>query len=146
MIIPNRDSAGNPINYVPAFADKKTTDGKKLYKRMHGITYACSTGDNTVEFAIPYAHVKMIGTEIINGEAGDYCDFKVLDDAEGTYSQVPNAVMNQFGYAVNIAKDSHEEKCVYDADLYVGMRIQLTYNSASAKTVGFNFDLNEVKA
>ena len=146
MHIPNRDADGNIIYHVPAFASKKLPDGKKLYKRVHGISESLSAGSNNVLFTVPYPHAKMLGTEIIGAEFGDYCDFCILDDTSGTCSGTPNQQLNQFGFGVQIAKDAHEEKSNYDADLYYGMQIKLVYNSVSAKDVGFNFDLNEVKS
>ena len=144
----NYKASGNKslIQSQMAFASKVLPDGKKLYKRMVGMSQALSAGSNNVIHTVTFAHVKMVGVEIIGAELGDYCDFMVLDDTSGTYSTIPNYQLNQFGWSVQMAAGKHEEKSNYDADLYVGMQIKLVYNSASAKTVGFNFDLNEVKA
>jgi len=71
---------------------------------------------------------------------------KVYDTATGTYSGVPNYMLNQFAYSVNIAKDYYVRLSQFDADLYTGMIIQFTYNSVSDKTIGFNLIMNEVKS
>ena len=46
--IPQRDSMGHSIGYVSPFASKEV-DGKKLYKRVHGVVVDCSiTGGQLV--------------------------------------------------------------------------------------------------
>lgn len=140
------DSDGHLVYHYPAFAEKKLFDGSKLYKRLHGKVESLSSGSNNVIFTCPHGYVKIIGTRIVGAEIGDYCDFYVLDDTSGTYSGTPNAVLNQYGFNVAIAPDDHQETCRYDADLYYGMQIKFVYNSVSAKTVGFNFDMSEVVA
>lgn len=108
---------------------------------------ALTQGSNTfIGHTVSKAHVKMSGLKIMNGEALDYTDVKILDDTSGTYTGTPNALLNQYGFSCNVAKDMHYETCNYDADLYYGMQIQFVYNSQSAKTIGINFDFNEVKA
>ncbi len=131
-----------------AFASKTINVGdvvKKLYKREHGIQSTLTSGANTVMFTIPYGWVKIIGLELIGGEVLDTVDFFVLDSTSGTYSGVPNYTLNQFGFNVNVTPGEYEEMCNYDADLYYGMQIKIIYNSVSNKTVGINFNLNEVK-
>ena len=128
-----------------AFASKLLQDGKKLYVRNVGIQQALSAGSNTISYTIPFNWVKMVGAEIINGESLDTIDFKVYDNSSGTYSGVPNYMLNQFGYTVNVSKDFYQRVAPYDADVYIGMVLQLTYNSVSAKTIGVNLLLNEVK-
>ena len=127
------------------FASKTLPNGKKLYKREHGITSDLTEGSNNIVFTIPYPWVKIIGVEVMHGEKLDTCDLLVLDSTTGTYSGVPNYVLNQFGFNVNIAENQHEEENAYDADLYAGMQIKIVYQSQSAKTVGINFNLTEVK-
>lgn len=130
---------------VHAFSAKTLPNGKKLYKREHGIQSTLTTGVNTVTFTVPYAWVKIIGLELIGGETLDTVDFFVLDSTSGTYSGVPNYTLNQFGFNVNVAPGEYKENNNYDADLYSGMQIKIVYNSISNKTVGINYKLNEVK-
>jgi hypothetical protein len=68
-----------------------------------------------------------------------------LDSSAGTYSGYPNFKLNQFGFSANLGKDYYQQNTNYDADLYQGMQLKFTYNSKSAKTIGINFNLNEVK-
>lgn len=133
-----------PIQNQP-FASKVLPNGKKLYKREHGIQATLSTGTNTILFTIPYPWVKIIGVEVLYGEKLDTVDLIVLDSTTGTYSGVPNYQLNQFGFSVNVAEGEYEEENAYDADLYQGMQLKIVYNSQSAKTVGLNFNLSEVK-
>ena len=127
-----------------AFASKQIGN-KKLYKRVHGVKNALIQGDNIITFTIPYAWAKINGIELINGENLDVVSLAVLDSATGTYSTVPNLQLNQFGFAINVSKDYYQFKSEFDADLYAGMQLKLTYTSLSAKSIGINFILNELK-
>ena len=133
-----------PSVAVAPFATK-TVGAKKLFKRAHGIQADLASGSNTVIFTIPYAWAKLSGITIVGGELGDFTDLFILDSTGGTYSGVANYQLNKFGFATNVAKDYHEEKSNYDADLYLNMQIKISYTSMTAKTIGINFDLNEVK-
>ena len=88
----------------------------------------------------------MDGIEVINGEIGDTMSLTVLDDEYGTVSTIPDYPLNQFGFDVNVAKDFYRWLSKYDADLFAGLQIKIDYNSASAKTVYFNYSLHELKA
>jgi len=124
----------------------KTIGSKKLYKRVVGAQYAVPVGTTTLEYVIPYAWVKINVIECVGGEVGDYCSFSIKDTPTGTYTGVPNYLLNQFGYTTNIAPGFYERTSEFDADLYTGMRIVLDYTSLSAKTIGINYILNELKS
>ena len=137
------------VQNIPAFGAKTFLHNgavKKLYARNTGVQQALLAGANTISYTMTYAWAKIIGVEVINAEPLDYVDLKVKDTAAGLYSGVPNYVLNQFAYSHNIPKDYYIRTAQFDADLYVGMVIEVTYNSVSAKTVGINFILNEVKS
>lgn len=127
------------------FSAKALPNGKKLYKREHGIQEDLGIGQNTILFTVPYPWVKIIGLEILGGTHLDKCDLFILDSTSGTYTGVPNFVLNQFGYSVNIAAGFYEEENAYDADLYQGMQIKIIYTSIDTKSIGINFNLSEVK-
>lgn len=127
------------------FASKVLPNGKKLFKREHGIQQTVAVGPNIIIFTVPYSWAKLTGMEILYAEKLDTCDFMVLDSTTGTYSTVPNMQLSQFGFSINIAEFKHEEVSSYDADLYLNMQIKLVYKSVTAKTIGINFTLNEVK-
>ena len=127
------------------FASKSLTCGKKIFKRYHGGQYAVNAGSNTILYTISYDQVKITGLDIMYAEPLDTVDLLILDSTTGTYSTIPNYVLNQFGFGVNISKDFFRYENNYDADLYINMQIKVVYNSQSAKTIGINFNLSEVK-
>jgi hypothetical protein len=128
------------------FAAKELPTGEKLYKREHGIRSSVSSGSNDILWTVPYNWAKIVGVEIVNGSVGDYCDFYVLDTTTGTYYGVANAVLNRFGYEVNISPEFYQSNSTFAADLYLNMQLKLVYNSVSSKTIGINFNLTEVKS
>jgi len=130
---------------APAPFAAKTIGTKKLYKRVNGVQSAVIVGSTDILFTVPYAWCKITGLEIIGGELLDKISLYVLDSVTGAYSGSVNAVLNQFGFTVNTAKDYYNHSSEYDADLYQGMQIKVTYISISAKTIGVNFILNEMK-
>ena len=124
----------------------QTESGEKaLFKRGHGIKSACVVGNNEIIFVIPYAWVKITAIEVVNGSIGDTVSLYVLDTTIGNYSTIPNFVLNQFAFDLNVAEKFYSKKSEYDADLYLGMQVKVVYNSIDSKTIGLNFDLNEVK-
>ena len=127
------------------FAAKKLKDGKKLFARNHGKTQTLTAGTNTIDFSIPYPQVKFNELELIGGELGDKVSLKILDDASGTYTTVPNYQLNQFGFGVYVSKDYYNRASNYDADLFSGMRVVIEYDSISAKDIYINYILHEVK-
>lgn len=137
------------IASMPSFGSKTFYFGntlKKLYSRFTGQQFAIIQGANTCDYTVTHAWVKMVGIELIAGELGDTASLKVIDTAQGTYSGVPNYVLNQFGFEVNVAKDYYARASQFDSDLYPGMIVRLEYNSISAKTIGVNYLINEVKS
>jgi hypothetical protein len=136
------------IQSIPSFTAKTVTINnttKKLFARNTGFQHAMSVGANTVTYTLTYPWCKILGVEVIGAETLDYCDLEVYDTAAGTYSGVPNYKLNQFAYSVNIPMDYYIRLSQFDADIYQGMVIKITYNSVSAKTVGFNIIMNELK-
>lgn len=136
------------ITATPPYSSKSIVVAgatKKLYARNTGIQSAVVAGSNTFNYTATYAWAKLLGVEALNCEALDTVDFKVYDTAAGTYSGFPNAFLNQFAYALNLPKDFYQKMSQFDADLYAGMIIKITYVSQSAKTVGINLLMNEVK-
>jgi hypothetical protein len=140
-------AAGNKPQAIQnqPFASKTLPNGKKLYKREHGIQAAVAVGTTDVLFTIPYPWVKLIGIEILYGTTLDTCNLMILDSTTGTYTTIPNYKLNQFGFNVNVEPDSYSEESAYDADLYVGMQIKVEYTTTTAKTIAINFNINEVK-
>lgn len=138
------DSDGYAITKSLPFS-AKTIEGKKLFKRIHGMNQDCIVGENLFEFIVPYNQCKITGIEMINGEPCDYVNLEVYDSDQGLVSGTPNLKLNQFGFNVSISKDYYEHKSEYDADLFIGLKILVRYNSQTARKIGINIILNEVK-
>lgn len=138
------------VQALPPFGSKNVMINglsKSLFARFTGIQYTVNPGSNTLIYTATYPWIKMLGLEIINGQSGDTADLKICDTATGTYSGHPNYMLNQFAYTMNIAPNFYSKMAQFDADLYYGMVIQITYVSVSdvPKTVGINLLMNEVK-
>lgn len=146
----NLKSKGNRTSSVTLapFADKILPDGRRLYARVHGVSASVSGAPDNIDFVIPYNTCKLTGIEILNGLIGDTVNLKVLDTPTGTISGVPNMVLNQFGYDVNVAKDFYSRESKYDADLIKDMKIRIEYDSIATlpANVYVNFIIHEVKA
>ena len=137
-----------PMSMLSPFAAKKLAIGgtiKNLFARNTGKQFAVTTGSNDLVYTATFPWVKMIGLECIGCEIGDYAELRVYDTPAGTYSGVANALLNQFGYTLNMAKDYYSRVSPFDADVYIGMVLKITYTSISNKTIGINYLMNEVK-
>ncbi|NJO48141.1 MAG: hypothetical protein HC840_00335 [Leptolyngbyaceae cyanobacterium RM2_2_4] len=131
------------------FAAKILPNGKKLYTRIHGVSQSVLGAPDNIDFTIPHTNCKLTGIQIINGELGDKANLKILDTDAGLISGIPNAVLNQFGFSVNMGSSFYEFQSNYDADLILGMKIRLEFDAVAPdllpKTVYINFILHEVK-
>lgn len=132
------------------FDSKELPDGKKIYKRKHGIKGVTIAAEATHDFVytVPYVSCKITDVEIIGGREDDEVDFFILDTDAGTVSGVPSYPLNQFGFDVQIMDGKHREHSNYDADLFQGLKIQVTYkNNSTTSTVKpkVNLTLHEVK-
>jgi hypothetical protein len=123
----------------------KSVGTEKLYKRVHGITIDCTVGINVFEFDCPYPHAKITGMEVLWAPEETTADFLVLDDDLGTYSTVPNYLLNQFGFTAGISKDYYLRDSAYDADVYLNMTLVAKLTLPVAKKVCVNFILDEAK-
>lgn len=129
------------------FASKEIS-GKRLFKRVHGITASVQNAPDTINFNVPYDNCKITEIEIIGGAIGDKCDLYVVDTPTGTISGVNDLVLNQFGYSVNVAKDYYSHSSNYDADLIKDMKVRIVYDAKDEllpKTIGINIVLHELK-
>ena len=131
------------------FASKKLPDGKSLFSRIHGIKLTTDGTSNAqkVTFTVPYISAKITSTEIIGAELGDRIDFKILDTVTGTVTTIPNFLLNQFGFGVYPSKERYEQKSEYDADLFLGLQLEVTLTpvNTTIRDVYFNLVLHEVK-
>ena len=133
------------VSSSPPFSDKTLADGRKLFRRVHGVKQTLS-GDTDFILTIPYAQCKINGLEVVWAPAGLQVDLKVLDSTTGTYSTIPNYELNQFGFATGIAKDFYAETSNYDADLYLNMQVKCTIINPDSltDTICVNFILHQV--
>lgn len=132
-----------------AFSNKHSMDGKSLYARergVAGVTIASGATTNIIH-TISFPTVKINGAQIHGCRLGDTVNFKVIDSTTGTYTTVPNYLLNQFGFNVNMPSGSFEKQYPYDADLYQGMQVvtEYTNNGSESVTVYVNLDIHEVK-
>lgn len=137
------------IQSAPSFGAKTAVINgvlKKFFARNTGAQYDLVSGSNEITFTIGYPWVKITGIECMGAETLDTCELRVYDSPAGTYSGVSGALLNQFGYALNIGKDFYQRSAPYDADLYYGMVLKLNYVSKSVKRIGVNFLMTEVKS
>jgi len=137
------------MNLMLPFCSKNLPDGKRLFRRKHGYTFTLDAeGDTVLEITVPYTHCKIQEADLVWFPEGVTAQMKVLDTAAGTYSGTPNYVFNEYGVNIAIAKDYFVDKSPYDADVYGGMILQITFNNptATTKTVGMNVVFHEVLA
>lgn len=140
-------STPNVYTFQYPFAQKITKDGKRLFRRKHGVKKLIQANStDTINFIVPYTFAKINQAEIINCSVGDVCDLKVYDNSSGTISGVPNLMLNQFGFNVIMPNGMYVDQSNYDADLIQGMKIELTYtnNSSEPKEIGFNITLHQL--
>lgn len=143
--------------FIPSpFASKELANGKKLFRRMHGYQVTLSGTETSYEITVPYAACKINKAEILWAPAGVTVDFQVLDTDQGHIQQaagipenqaVPNLLLNQFGFSINVAKDQFEDSSPYDADLIQGMKIKVIFKhplGAAGTVLGVNIPFHEV--
>ena len=141
-----KPNANKPLpQAIAPFAAKTLANGKRLFARNVGLQFTLAAGANTLSYTVTNPWAKLIGAELINCEALDSINFKVFDNAQGSYSGVANYQLGQFAYTLNTPKDFYARVAPYDADIYQGMVLVIEYTSLSAKTIGVNLILNEVK-
>jgi len=133
------------IQILP-FSAKSLPNGKNLFKRFMGIKQDLEAGTNTFTWTQSnFSWTKFLALEVIGAEIGDTCDLYILDTPTGTFSGYPNTPLNQFAFSANVAPNYYRHASEYDADLYQNLQIKFIYHSVSSKTIGINFDMNEVK-
>lgn len=141
MIIPDKDSKGNVVHKNEAFASKDN-----LHFKGQGLKATITNATtHTFDHAVTY-ECKFNGVELLYALGADTCNLKILDDASGTYSTIPNYTLDQFGYNWNVTKDLCVKELDYDAHLYPGMRIVVEYtnNHTGPVTIGLNLNIHRV--
>jgi len=132
---------------ISPFASKKIESGS-LYRRKHGYSGTVpANSTTTINIVVPYGKCKINGLEIINCSEGDSCDLKVLDSATGSYTTIPNYLLNQFGFNVNLPHGVYQDYSKYDAEVYIGMQLSIEYTNStgSSKDLLINIPFHEIK-
>lgn len=132
------------VDEQPVFASKKI-GAKKLYTRATGKIFTLVEGANTLDFTVPFNEVKFNGLEIDKCKFGEKVSLKVLDTATGLLTTVPNYVLNQFGFDINLPDGFYRRMSDYDADLFIGLQIRVEYFAVEARNIGINYMLHELK-
>lgn len=137
------------------FSEKYLTTGEKLFKRIHGSEFVdIPPGESKIiNVSIVYNWAKIEAMEIIGAGTSHKVNLNILDNEYNTYSGAPvnevgsNFKLNQFAFGVNVNEKFYRFSSKYDADLYLGMVIQVEIfnNSNNPSQVGLNIELNEVK-
>lgn len=131
---------------LPAFSSKYVSNGR-LFKRKHGYEFnAINNSQTKYSITVPYVNCKIDSVEIIGCTKADKVDFKVLDDALGSITTVPNSLINQYGFEVRLPDNFYKDQSKYEADLVQNMVLELTYynNENIDKTICLNIDFHEV--
>jgi hypothetical protein len=133
----------------------KTVSGGKLFRRKHGFNSETILAGTTgiITLIVPYTAVKINELEFLNCSLGDKIELSVLDTPDGdiTLKEVgvalPNHILNKFGFGVYMPHGYYSDISNYDADLFLGMQIEIEYknNSAEDKTILGNIIWHEVK-
>lgn len=147
----------NSLSNIAPFSSKTLSNGKKLYKRLHGSNdegftnpffQVAAGATEIIDVEVGYGHAKIEAMEIIGAGEEHSCELKILDDGDGSYSgtSIPNFELNQFSFHAGIAKGFHRFHSKYDADLYLGMivSVEITNHSQVASKCALNIELNEV--
>jgi len=130
-IVPDRDGSGDVATHQAPFKSKAVVGGK-LFRRKHGfLKLIPANSSDVILLVVPYAVCKINHVEFMNTNLGDTIDFEVLDTSTGTFSTVPNYMLNQFGFDVQLPDGRYEDTSEYDADLIADMTIRITYNNST---------------
>jgi hypothetical protein len=144
MIIPDKNTKGEIVSKQSTFNDKDN-----LFFRGKGVKQTITANSTeSIIYTMSYTKGRINGLEIFYGNNGDTCNFKVLDDTSGTYTTVPNYLLNQFGFDWNVDSNGLKEILPYDADLFINMQLVVEYtNNSNADTeIGVNFYIHEDKS
>lgn len=134
------------------FASKTLPNGETLKRRPKGMTFTLDPATiagpaiTTVQMVVPYNRAKINMVEVLWAPEGVSAVMRVKDTSTGTYSTVPNYVLDTFGADVNIAEGYWKGRSEYDAEVLVNMvlEFELKNRSMVSKTVGVNVAFHEV--
>jgi len=138
---PQANTVSPETNENDAFASKQGHSFRGMGFSGNALKNASTvialTVDNTYDLS---------GVEILNGALGDKVQMKVVDDALGTYSTIPNYVLDQFGINWNI-RPNFVKDLPYTARVYLGMKVEFHYTNSDIlndRMIYINLDLHRV--
>jgi len=130
------------IQELPAFGSKT---GHSFKGR--GIEKNCIKNSETdIEWVVDDTY-DLSGVEILNGALGDHVQLMVVDDNLGTYSTVPDYILDQFGIDWKIRPDVFIKDLPYTARLMTGMILRFRYlnkDITNDRMIYVNLDLHKV--
>lgn len=132
------------VQAQPSFTSKKVGT-KSLFIRATGKVFPVVVGLNVLDFVITYNVMKFNGLQIVNGKVGETVNLKVLDTPAGLISGVPNYMLNQFGFDVNLLDGEFIRESRYDADVFKDMVVRVELTAIEARDFRVNYSLHEVK-
>ena len=138
--LPDRDADGNIINKNEAFATKAGHSFKGT-----GVEQNCTAnGETNIDLAVDDTY-DLSGIEILGARLGDEVQLKVLDTATGTYSGIPDYMLDQFGINWKIRPD-FVKQMPYTARVMNGMVLRVVYNNKDTadRMIYVNYDLHKV--
>jgi len=140
-VVPERDSNGIIVQHIAPFAAK----GKNHFKGT-GVELLVPAGETKdIDLVIPAGEYRYNAIEVLNGDYGDEVQLEVVDDANGTYSSIPNYILDTFGINWKMRKELIKT-LPYEATVFAGMILRVKYsnNQETDKTIYANHDLHLV--
>ena len=139
MFIPNRDSQGNVIQPLDAFASNTLQDGKVLYLKIHGMKTVIAAGATyEFQYTIPYTEVYLQGAEI-------YVD--VLGQTNLGVKHPVAGMLEQYGFGVVMGRFIYKEKAQYASRLPQGLivSVEVTNPELVEQEYGVNIIMHEIR-
>lgn len=140
-----------PSRFFPPFKSKVLPDKTKLFRRKFGVKETISANsEKDIVFTCPYPKAKINKLEVIDANKRDRVDLTVKSpvatSVAGAYGLQADTLLNQFGFDVVVCDLIYSDKSEYDADIFQGFQVVVTYknDSSSDKEVGFNVIFHEV--
>lgn len=132
--------------YVYPFATKVLSSGERVYRREKGYEFDLVIGENTLVIDVTFSKCMINIVEILNCSMGEKVSLEVIDTDAGTYTGTPGQLLDLFGDEKRMKNEYHVSASEYEATLYQGMKIRLTYHSHNEKKLYVNIPWHEVLA
>lgn len=144
-------NTNQPSRFFPPFKSKVLPDKTKLFRRKFGVKETIlANSEKNIIFTCPYPRAKINKLEVIDANKRDRVDLVVKSPDDpliaSSYGLPADTLLNQFGFDVVVCDLLYSDKSEYDADVFQGFQIVVTYknDSLNDKEVGFNIIFHEV--